>query len=196
MDILVPPSGNGRGVIVAHAWWGLNQTIRNYGAALAREGFVVGLPDLFDGETTTSIEEAEQQIGRHWQSAQDKLNAALDELRAHPAVSGAPLGGVGFSFGGFQLLKAVARNEERLARAVVYYATYPLEGAHAPVMAHLAESDDFESDDDMAALKIALGLDAFSYPGTKHWFAEADRPEFVADAAGLAFGRSVAFLRG
>jgi len=52
MEILFPAAGHGPGVVVAHAWWGLNQTIRDYGAALVDQGFVVGLVDLFEGRVT------------------------------------------------------------------------------------------------------------------------------------------------
>ena len=59
VDVLVPHRGKGKGVVLAHAWWGLNQASRDYSAALMREGFTVGLVDLFEGETATSIEDAE-----------------------------------------------------------------------------------------------------------------------------------------
>ena len=47
-----------------------------------------------------------------------------------------------------------------------------------------------------ATLAANLGETAHTYPGTRHWFAEADRPEYNAAAAALAFERTVAFLRG
>ena len=34
-----------------------------------------------------------------------------------------------------------------------------------------------------------------THSGTKHWFAEADRPEYDKTAADLAFGETVAFLK-
>ncbi|HZY67262.1 MAG TPA: dienelactone hydrolase family protein [Devosia sp.] len=195
MDILLPPSGRGPGVLVAHPWWGLNRTIRDYGAALAEQGFVVALPDLFDGDLTTSIETAETLIRKHWDNADARLNAALDQLGGHDAVVSSGLGAVGFSFGGFHLLEAIERGDTRIARAVIYYATHPLPEQHVPLMAHLAAEDAYESAEDMVALSSAIGATAHSYPGTAHWFAEADRPEYNPAAARLAFERTVEFLR-
>jgi carboxymethylenebutenolidase len=196
MDILLPKTGTGPGVLVAHPWWGLNRTIRDYGARLAAEGFVVALPDLFDGDITTSIETAETQIRKHWDTAGPRLDAALDTLGEHKAVSGDGLGAIGFSFGGFHLLEAIEQGGDRIARLVVYYATHPLPAQHVPIMAHLATDDPYESQSDMDTLAANLGDMAHTYPGTQHWFAEADRPEFNAAAARLAFERTVAFLRG
>lgn len=196
MDILLPPSGTGPGVLVAHPWWGLNRTIRDYGAALAEQGFVVALPDLFGGDVTTSIEVAETQIRKHWETANPLLDAALDQLGEHRAVTGNGLGAVGFSFGGFHLLEMIDRGDSRLARLAVYYATHPIPAQHVPIMAHLASDDPYESEADMDALAANIGETAYTYLGTQHWFAEADRPEYNAPAAALAFDRTIAFLRG
>jgi len=80
MDVLLPTGGRGRGVLVVHPWWGLNRTIRDYGAAIAQQGFVVGLPDLFDGAVATEPSAAEALVDSHWQQAVPKLRAALGEL--------------------------------------------------------------------------------------------------------------------
>jgi carboxymethylenebutenolidase len=201
MDLLVPTDGRGIGVLVAHPWWGLNATIRGYGEALRREGFVVGLPDLFAGDVTLDIATAEQLIRKHWEATTGRLAAAIDELASHPAVTGPGIGAVGFSFGGYHLLEALGDKRLPLTRLVTYYATHPLPAHHVPILAHLATDDEHESAEDMAAMNAALvqaGLPnaSFTYPGTKHWFAEADRPEYDADAARLAFSRTAAFLRG
>ncbi len=200
MDILLPKAGTGPGVVVLHPWWGLNPTIRAYGAALADAGFVVGLPDLFEGDSTTSIEEAEKLIRKHWAAADALAISALTALARHEAVTGTGIGAVGFSFGGFHLLAQIGRTDLPLARAVVYYATHPVPAAHIPVLAHFAAEDDYESPEDMQTLGKRLAADgppnaSFTYPGTKHWFAEANRPEYAPEAATLAFERTVAFLK-
>lgn len=196
MDILKPSRGAGPGVLVVHPWWGLNQSVRDYGAALVREGFVVGLPDVFEGHVVTEIDAAQKQIETYWEKAGERVGAALRELA--DAVGG-DVAGVGFSFGGFHLMRLL--DQKLPLRAVVaYYATHPLPARHVPVLAHLAEEDAFESGEDMAALAKATAKAgppnaSYTYPGTKHWFAESDRPEYDADAARLAFKRTTAFLR-
>ena len=195
MDVLLPPSGRGPGVLIVHPWWGLNQTIRDYGAALATEGFVVGLADVFDGETTTSTERAEQLIREHWDAADGRIGEAFAELGAHKAVTGSRLGAVGFSFGGFHLLAQLGPKAWR-GPLVTYYATYPGTFEDATMLAHFAERDVHESDADRDAMIAAMAPNAAHiYPGTQHWFAEVDRPEYDEDAAALAFARTVEFLR-
>src|SRR3569833_2481170 len=97
MEIL-NAKGTGPGVLVVHPWWGLNQSVREYGAALAREGFVVGLHDVFDGHVVTEIDAAQKQIETYWEKAGERVGTALRELAD---VAGADVAGVGFSFGGF-----------------------------------------------------------------------------------------------
>jgi carboxymethylenebutenolidase len=196
MDVLTPSEGHGPGVLVLHPWWGLNRTIRDYGAALAREGFVVGLPDLFEGDTTTSIPEADKLVEKHWAHALDRILPAVADLMGHPAIAGEKIGAVGFSYGGFQLLRFLGK-DPRLVAAAVYYATGPdADLSGTAVMAHYAEHDQYESDADRDATLAKLPAErGFIYPGTDHWFAEKDRPEYREDAASLAFRRTVTFLR-
>lgn len=196
MDILRPSGVTGTGVLVVHPWWGLNQSVRNYGAALVREGFTVGLPDVFEGHIATEIDAAQKQIETYWETAGERIGAAISQLAEE---TGGPVAGVGFSFGGFHLMRLLD-NQLPLRAVVAYYATHPLPAGHPPVLAHLAEEDAFESSEDMAALVKALVAAgspnaSYTYPGTKHWFAEPDRPEYDAAAARLAFMRTVAFLR-
>jgi carboxymethylenebutenolidase len=64
-------------------------------------------------------------------------------------------------------------------------------------LGHFAEDDQFDDSSQVAGLQAALSDrgEAHSYPGTKHWFIETDRPEYDAEAAELAYTRTVEFLR-
>ena len=46
--LAVPPTGKGSGVLVLHAWWGLNDTVRAFCTQLAESGFVTFAPDLYN----------------------------------------------------------------------------------------------------------------------------------------------------
>jgi carboxymethylenebutenolidase len=196
LEILVPEGGNGPGVLVVHPWWGRNATVRDYGRALAELGFVVGLPDAFEGAVVTDRDDAQGLVEKHWQAAPGRLTADFERLAGHPAVRG-PVSGVGFSFGGFQLLGLLG--ELPLQRVVTYYADREVTLGGVPVLGHFAEDDPFADDQEgmIRALEAAgTPSEAIVYPGTHHWFAEKDRPEFDVGAARAAFERTVGFLRG
>ena len=53
--LAVPPTGKGPGVLVLHAWWGLNDTIKAFCTQLAEAGFVAFAPDLYHGKVADTI---------------------------------------------------------------------------------------------------------------------------------------------
>jgi carboxymethylenebutenolidase len=194
LEILLPAAGSGPGVLVVHPWWGLNATIRAYGRALSQQGFVVGLADAFEGTVVTDPEAAQALIETHWHTAPQRIAAAFAQLAGHPAVQG-PVSGVGFSFGAFQLLGLIDRLP--MHRLITYYADREVALGLVPVLAHFAEDDPFAEDQPglIRALEAAgPPSEAIVYPGTSHWFAEADRPEYDPVAAREAFERTLAFL--
>ena len=48
------------GIIVLHAWWGLNDFFRIFSDRLLKEGFFVVTPDLYEGKIATTVTEAEK----------------------------------------------------------------------------------------------------------------------------------------
>src|SRR5205814_813544 len=57
--LAMPCAGKGPGVLVLHAWWGLNDTMKAFCTRLAEEGFVAFAPDLYHGKVADNIADAE-----------------------------------------------------------------------------------------------------------------------------------------
>jgi carboxymethylenebutenolidase len=184
-------------VLVLHAWWGLNDTIRNLCKQLADEGFLAFAPDLYHGKIAYTVAEAEA------------LSKAVDVERAKREVADAvaSLGGnvavLGFSFGAYFALELSVTDPERIRSVVVFYGTRPgdYSRSKAAYLGHFAETDEYEPRSEVDALEAALRKAArpvtfHRYPGTGHWFFEPDRTEaFNRAAAKLAWERTLAFLK-
>ncbi|HSW42982.1 MAG TPA: dienelactone hydrolase family protein [Patescibacteria group bacterium] len=192
----------GPGVVVFHAWWGLNDDIVAYVDRLAAAGFAVVAPDMFGGQVASTIEEADRLAGAADETRADAIAlAAVDHLadRLDPA---AKLAGLGFSFGAHWSMWGPAERD-RLVASVVYYGSTGgpvLTRSAVPVLGHFAETDPYEPDEAITAFEGTLrsaGRDVVihRYPATGHWFAEPSRDAYRAAAADLAFDRTVAFLR-
>ena len=197
--LAVPDSGSGPGVLVLHAWWGLNEFFKQTCDRLARAGFIALAPDLYHGKITASIDEAERLVSARIESeevAQD-LAASIDYLLKQPGRRGHTLGAVGFSLGGFWALGL----KDPLAAIVTFYGTTSPDrvGAQADIQGHFAEHDDFEPVEQVSQFEEALRasgrhVSLFTYPGTHHWFFEENRPEYDVEAARLAWERTIEFL--
>jgi carboxymethylenebutenolidase len=194
------------GVAVLHAWWGLNDDVIAYVDRLAEAGFAVVAPDMFNGAVASTIEEAERLSGASESPETDPpvesiALAAVDDLAARVGPT-SRLAVLGFSFGA-AYATLIPAERDRLVASVVYYGVYTgphIEASRAAFLGHFAEVDQFESDEGIAELEASLRsagreVTIHRYPGTGHWFAEPSRDAYRAEAADLAFERTVTFLR-
>lgn len=193
--------GHAPHVVVFHPWWGLNDDVMAYADQLAAAGFSVVAPDLVRGRIASTVEEAERLVSEKDEDHADAVAlAAIDRLIAADGAS--KVGAVGFSFGAAWAMWCAAQRPA-VARSVVYYGTIQGPGlarGSVPVLGHFAEADPYEPDEQIVAFERALReadrrAIIHRYPGTGHWFAEPSREAWRSEAAGLAFERTVAFLR-
>lgn len=201
--LAVPPGGRGRPVLVLHPWWGLNGTIRAFCDRLADAGYIAFAPDLYHGEVATDIAQAERLNSALWpqrERARAEVAAAARFLRERSGSD--DLAAIGFSMGAYYALDLSCTDSAHVKRVVVFYGSGPGDFAvsRAEYLGHFAEDDPYEPAEDLAALEEALraaGRPAtfHRYPGTGHWFFEADRLDaYDAAAADLAWERTIAFL--
>lgn len=202
--IAVPPSGKGKGVLVIHAWWGLNDFCKGVCNRLAKEGFVVLAPDLFEGQVATTIAGAKSLRAKPKREPTYKtLIHAIEQLTNHPTVQGSTIGVVGFSMGGHWALWLSQRPELPIATTVTFYGARAGDytSSRAAFLGHFAEKDDWVSDPALKKLKKSLETadrlaEFFVYPGTGHWFFESNRADaYNSQAAELAWERTIQFLR-
>lgn len=203
--LALPPSGQGPGVVLLHAWWGLNDTIKELADRLAEAGFVTLAPDLFGGRIATTIEEADvlsTQADEKGEEVQALTVGALEALRDHPAVQGDGLSLIGFSFGAAYAFLVASSRPDLVRRVVVFYGTYLVDfsTSQASYLGHFAEEDQFESLEYVKQVEDALRqagreVSFYIYPEVKHWFFEPDRPEHDPQTAALVWQRTLDFLR-
>src|SRR5512135_1376386 len=123
--IALPASGRGPGVLVLHAWWGLNDFFRGFCDQLAQAGFVARAPDLFGGTVLETIEQAEQHQ-KGWDEEHEVppiLLPAIDDLVKHPAVTSLELSVIGFSMGAFWSLWLADHRPEYVRAIDLFYGT-------------------------------------------------------------------------
>jgi len=192
------------GVVVIQEIFGLNAHIRSLPPRFAEAGFYAVAPALFD-RATPGIELGYDADGREQGIAlKNKVDAdALFDVSAAIAAAAAagPVTIVGYCWGGSLAWRA-ATCLTGLAGAVAYYGgELPSKAglaAHCPVLAHFGEQD---KGIPMEGVNAFIAAQAGSQPPVTTHIYDADhgfncdaRSQYDADAAALAWKRTLAFL--
>lgn len=201
-----PASARGKlpTVLVVHENRGLNPHIEDIARRLALEGFVAFAPDaLFPlGGYPGDEDKARELFPKldQGKTREDFVTAAAF-LKGLPEGNG-KVGVTGFCYGG-SISNLLATRIPDLAAAVPFYGSQPpvedVARIKAPLLIHYAENDErinagwprYEE-----ALKAAgVKYEAHIYPGTQHGFNNNTTPRYDAQAAQLAWQRTVAFFK-
>lgn len=202
--LAIPESGSGKGVIVLQEWWGLVPHIKDVADRFAAAGYVALAPDLYDGVSTKSPDEAGKLfMALNIAETDKKLRGAIDYLLANDAVTGEKVGTVGFCMGGMLSLFAATKNEN-VGACVVFYGIHQavkleLDGLQAPVLGLYAENDESVPPSAVTGLEAKLlahdkTCEFKIYEDADHAFFNDTRPEvYHEDYAKDAWERVLSF---
>lgn len=203
---LAVPSTGGPGVLVLHAWWGLNDTLKAFCTRLAEAGLVAFAPDLYHGQVADNIVDAEtlgQALDTNHLQAKNEIRDAVMFLSERAEQADRGLAVIGFSLGASYALDISNTAPEHIRSVVIFYGTWvdDLSHSRAAYLGHFAENDPFEPQSGVDKLeayirRIERPVTFYRYPGTAHWFFELDRPEYNKAATDLAWERTLTFLQG
>lgn len=204
--LALPPTGQGPGVLVLHAWWGLNDTIKAFCTRLAEAGFVAFAPDLYHGQVADTIANAEalaNALDANHLQARAEIAEAVTFLNKRVKQPDRGLAVIGFSLGAFYALDLAATHPKHIHSVVLFYGTGPADfsSSKAAYLGHFAENDPYEPQANVDWLEESLKntgrpVTFYRYPGVGHWFFEPDRSDaYDPAAASLAWDRTLAFLK-
>ncbi|HET8579943.1 MAG TPA: dienelactone hydrolase family protein [Nitrospiraceae bacterium] len=204
--LALPPAGKGPGVLVLHAWWGLNDTFKAVCTRLAETGFVAFAPDLYHGKVADNVADAEalgKALDDNHLQAKAEIAEATGFLSRRTGEADSGLAVIGFSLGAYYALNLAATHPEHIRSVVIFYGTGPADhsSSRAAYLGHFAENDEFEPKSNVDELEESLRragrpVTFYRYGGTGHWFFEPDRLQAYNQAAAtLAWDRTLAFLR-
>ena len=204
--LALPDAGTGSAVLVLHAWWGLNDTMKEVCRRLAASGFACFAPDLYHGKVADTIPDAEtlaRALDANHIQAKAGIADAASFVRERSGQGDKGLAVIGFSLGAYYALDLAAADPEHIRSVVLFYGTGggDFSSSRAAYLGHFADNDEYEPQANVDALEAALrragrGVSFHRYAGTGHWFFEPDRSQaYNRGAANLAWERTLTFLQ-
>ena len=202
---LVRPAAEGKypSIVVVHENRGLNPHTKDVARRLAVDGFQALAVDFLSpiGGTPSDQDKAREMIGTlQAPDVTGWAQGAVAYLRGTPSSNG-KVGAVGFCWGG-GVIGRLAVAEPTLNAGVVYYGQQPpaeeVAKIKAPLLLNYAGTDE-RINAGIPAYEAALKANkvpyqVFVYDGTQHGFNNDTTPRFDANAAKLAWSRTVEFF--
>jgi carboxymethylenebutenolidase len=187
-------------LVLIHDWWGFDFHVDALIKRFAEEGYRTIAPDLYHGLMTTSPSVARHKMGLiSFDESMENVRGAVRHVQ-----SSAKLAVLGFGMGGSYAL-ALATATPELSAAITFYAvpddrTGNAETIKSPLLAHFANQDESVSQEGISAFEATLkktgALHQFqTYDAKRGFFDDGKKDSYNEEAARLAWGRTIAFLR-
>jgi len=200
-----PGTEDAPGAVVVHEWWGLNLQIREVARRLARQGYVVIVPDLYGGQVASDPETAHVLVrGLDEDASLAILESASRWLAADPRSASRRHAVLGFCMGG-QLALTAALRDSSCSAVVMFYGTPEpraerLAPLTAPLLGHFGADDQGIAVERVEAFERTLMgagkvAEIHVYPGAGHAFMNEEQPGYRPEAARLAWVRTLDFLQ-
>ncbi len=130
--------GKRPGVLVVHAFWGLNDYARMRAKKLAEEGYVTLALDMYgDGKSSQHPQEASEwakAIGENQKLAFERFMAAYEVLKQHDLTDSDKIAAIGYCFGGSIVLKMALHGAD-LDAVVSFHGGFPSDPIEGDVKA-------------------------------------------------------------
>ncbi|MDB4918900.1 dienelactone hydrolase family protein [Mucilaginibacter sp.] len=190
-------------LLVIHEWWGLNDWVKKESEKIYNDlGNVTVIDlDLYDGKVATN----QQDAGKFMKSVTDERAKAIINGAIAYVGPKAHITTIGWCFGGGWSLQTSLLAGKQAAGCVMYYGmpeqdVNKLKTLHCDVLGNFANKDQwinpkvvakFEADMKTAGKKLMVNkFDA------DHGFANPSNPAYNSEATKIAYGKTIAFLKG
>ena len=186
-------------ILFFHHARGLTPGCHSFAGRLRAAGHHVHVPDLYDGQTTGTVEEG--------MAIKDRIGK--EELLKRAVMAAAPHSEQGLVYAGFSLGASIAQTlalgDEKARGLLLLHGTSDIAPNASvdelPVQLHVADPDPFEPQDWLNAWYLGMrraGADTevYRYPGAGHLYTDPDLPDYDEDAAERTWAVALAFLEG
>jgi carboxymethylenebutenolidase len=202
-------AGTYPGLVLLHDRWGLTGQMKDLGARLACEGYMVIIPNLYGrlGGMVTANDDVAAALLERQNDDQviTDINSCCEYLNTSTMAKKNIHGVVGYGMGGSYALR-FACHRKRLRAAVSYYGKIvtPIEvmkDLFSPILYHQAGKDTWATPDDVEQLRSASAtygkqIDIHCYPNASHAFCNEMKPSaYDVDSTSLAWERTAGFLK-
>jgi carboxymethylenebutenolidase len=196
-------------LVLLHDRWGLTGQIKDLGARLACEGYVVVIPNLYGrigGMVTANDEVGEALMAKIDESLVLRdINSCCEYLNTKDFAKRNIHGVVGYGMGASLALRFAAQRK-RLRATVAYYGKMfqpreLMKEVISPILYHQAGRDIWATADDAEQLRAAAAeygkkVEFCTYPDAPHAFCnEMKADSYRADLTATAWERSAVFLK-
>jgi len=211
------PSGSGpfSAIVVSQHGGGVDRFIQTICDRFAEAGYAAVAPNLYHRISDEVLNGDPRP--RPWDVLSDPdivadINATVDFLRNHPAISGDKIGITGFCMGGRVAWLGAASNPHIKALAPYYGGNlmvtwgagevppYELaENINCPILFHFGEVDENPSQDDMRKFdgeltRLGKAHQFYTYPGADHAFMDFTTGRHHQEAADASWPRTLEFF--